>query len=236
MELGQITNVHFSDSIMINKFSSYKHIATSLGAAALMSVVILSPVAAAALTNEQARAVSAVTQYLTAIKTLKGKFTQIGPRGRVSSGAFFIAKPGLMRFEYSPPNPLLIVSDGTWVTVKNRKRNRADQYPLSATPLRLILSRKVNFTKEVAIKGIQQENSKTHIKIEDKSTFASGTLILTFDNEKQALTNWVVVDDRGRRTTVALSELEKGAKIDPALFKVKIPKSRSEQRLEDGTR
>lgn len=221
---------------MNDKLLPLTRIAISWGTAAFIFLANFSPTLAAKLTNEQVKAVSAVTQYLTSIKTLKGKFTQIGPRGRVSSGAFFISKPGLMRFEYSPPNPLLIVSDGTWVTVKNRKRNRADQYPLSATPLRLILSRKVSFDKEVAIKTIQHEDTKTHIKIEDKSTFASGTLILTFDNEKQALTNWVVIDERGRRTTVALSDLEKGGDIDPSLFKIKIPKSRSEQRLDESTR
>ena len=72
---------------------------------------------------------------------MKGEFTQVSPKGNVSAGVFYISKPGKMRFEYAPPNPFIIVSDGRWVTVKNNAKNKADQYPLSATPLNLMLSR-----------------------------------------------------------------------------------------------
>lgn len=87
---------------------------------------------------------------------MKGQFTQTGPRGRVSSGVFYIVKPGRMRFEYAPPNPLLVVSDGSWLYVKNRKRNRVDHYPLTTTPLRLILDQKVNLFKETKIQSVSE--------------------------------------------------------------------------------
>ncbi|HWE06106.1 MAG TPA: outer membrane lipoprotein carrier protein LolA, partial [Rhizomicrobium sp.] len=60
-----------------------------------------------------------LSNALNAIHTLEGTFVQIGPEGQVDQGKFFIQKPGRMRFEYTPPNPTLVVSDGRWVAVEN---------------------------------------------------------------------------------------------------------------------
>ena len=157
---------------------------------------------------------------------MKGQFTQIGPRWRVSNGIFYILKPGKMRFEYAAPNPFLVVSDGDWVYVKNRKRNRVDHYPLTATPLRLILDKKVNFFKETKIKAVEQTDELTTVTLQDSSSFASGPLVLVYDKTARQLQQWVIVDDRGRRTTVSLSNIEKGVNPNPKLFVMKLPRSK----------
>ncbi len=72
-----------------------------------------------------------VSAYLNAIHTLKAAFVQIGPEGQVDQGTFYIEKPGRMRFEYTPPNPTLVVSDGsTAPAVENQKTQHGG--PLSA--------------------------------------------------------------------------------------------------------
>ena len=86
-------------------------------------------------TAEQTAAVGEVSKFINGFKTLQGEFTQTGPKGNVSRGVFYLQKPGKMRFEYAAPNPFVIVSDGSWVTIKNRSKDKADQYPLSQTPL-----------------------------------------------------------------------------------------------------
>ena len=108
---------------------------------------------AANLSNEQAAAVRKISTYFNSINTLQGEFTQISPKGNVSSGVFHISKPGKLRFEYAPPNPFLIISDGTWLVVQNKSKKRADQYPLSKTPLRLMLAKRV----DLAAPGRHQE-------------------------------------------------------------------------------
>jgi len=180
---------------------------------------------AAKFSEPQMKAVREISTYFNSIGSMKGEFTQIGPRGRVSNGVFYIVKPGRMRFEYADPNPFLVVSDGSWVFVKNRTKERVDHYPLTATPLRLILDKKVNFFKETKIQSVDQTSELTTITLKDTSSFASGSLVLVFDKAAQNLQQWVVVDERGRRTTVSISNIEKDIKADPKLFKVKLPKS-----------
>lgn len=182
--------------------------------------------AATNFSKSELNTVRQITDYFNSIRSMKGKFTQISPSGRVASGTFFIVKPGMMRFEYAAPNPLLIVSDGTWVTVKNRARKKADQYPLTSTPLRLILEKNVNLFKETKIQEIRESPEIASVTLRDTSVFASGSLTLIFDRKNKAIQQWVVVDERGRRTAVTLSDIEKGVSADPKLFKIKIPKSR----------
>ena len=175
------------------------------------------------LSPEQQTAVSAISDYLNSFKTLQGEFTQISPKGNMSQGIFYIAKPGKMRFEYAPPNPFLIVSDGTWLTIKNVKKEKGDQFPLSQTPLRLVLGNKVDIVKDTNILDYQDQDGILTVTVEDKkNTLGSGQLTLVFDQTRKVLQQWIVTDGKGRKTTVSLENLQAGIEPDPKLFVVKI--------------
>ncbi len=208
----------------------------AITSAVTLFTIISLPAHAIKLSPTQTAALKEFTDYLNSFRSLGGEFTQIGPRGRVSNGIFYIVKPGKMRFEYAPPNPLIIISDGTWLTVKNRKRKKADQYPLTSTPLRLILDNNVQLSKEVKIDSLLTSDENTTITFRDKSTFASGSLVLVYDQKAKQLLQWVVIDERGRRTSVSLSNLKTGIKVDKKLFKIKIPKTRRQLEREEGAR
>lgn len=190
------------------------------------AVVAALPAAAAEplkLSPEQQTAVNAISDYLNSFKTLQGEFTQISPKGNMSQGVFYIAKPGKMRFEYAPPNPFLIVSDGTWLTIKNVKKEKGDQFPLSQTPLRLVLGNKVDIVKDTSVLDYQDQDGILTVTVEDKkNTLGSGQLTLVFDQTRKVLQQWIVIDGKGRKTTVSLENLQAGIEPDPKLFVVKI--------------
>lgn len=178
------------------------------------------------LTAGQRAAVDGISKYLNSFKTLQGEFTQISPKGNQSQGVFYISKPGKMRFEYAPPNPYLIVADGTWLTVKNVKKEKGDQFPLSQTPLRLVLSNKVDIANDTHVLDYQEQDGIVSVTIEDKkNTLANGQLTLVFDSVRNQLQQWVVIDGKGRRTTVSLENIEAGINPDPKLFVVKIDRA-----------
>jgi outer membrane lipoprotein-sorting protein len=182
---------------------------------------------AIALTDDQIAAVERIGTYINSFDTLRGDFTQISPRGQSSRGVMLISKPGKIRFEYAPPVPLLIVSDGKWLTIKNTARERGDQFPLSSTPLRLVVSEKVNLLAETDVIAFQQSEGLTSVTLQDKKGKLGGYIILIYDDVNKALQQWIVVDGKGKRTTVQLANLETGVKIDPKLFVVKIDRDKS---------
>ena len=175
------------------------------------------------LTAEQTASVNLISDYINGFQHLKGEFTQISPKGNLSRGVFHISKPGMMRFEYAPPNPFLIVSDGRWLTIKNRDKEKGDQFPLSQTPLRLVLNDKVDLVRDTNILDLETADGLITLTLEDKKeSLGGGRLILVFDATRKALQQWVVIDGKNRRTTVTLENIVAGEAPDPQLFVVKI--------------
>jgi len=176
----------------------------------------------ASLEPQQTQAVQKVGDFFNKLRHLQGEFVQVGPRGHVSQGVFYMSKPGKLRFEYSPPNPFLVVADGTWVIINNRKKNKAEHYPLSATPLRLVLANNVDLLKEAKIIHVLDDKETLTLTMEDKSQLVAGQLTVVFDAESMVLKQWVIVDGQGLRTTISLKSLQNGVKADPKLFEVKL--------------
>jgi outer membrane lipoprotein-sorting protein len=203
----------------------------ALWAAAVTFGVLLAAASAEAANNEQLSeeqlaVVKKLGDYFNSLTTMKGEFTQVSPKGNVSAGVFYISKPGKMRFEYAPPNPFIIVSDGRWVTVKNNAKNKADQYPLSATPLNLMLAKQVDLLKEAKILSVEEKSGVFWVTLESKDSLVPGQLVLVYDPQNSALQQWIVVDGQGRKTTVNIAKIEPGVEPDPKLFEIEIPKRR----------
>jgi len=173
--------------------------------------------------NEKA-AIQKITTYFNNFRYLNGEFVQRGPSGHVSQGVFYMSKPGRLRFEYAPPNPFLVVADGTHVIIRDRRMKRADHYPLSATPLKLVLSENIDLLEEAKIIHFYQDPSVMSLTLEDKDQWVPGQLTLVFDNKDFALQQWVIIDGQGNRTTVYLTKLQIDIKPDPELFKVVLPR------------
>jgi outer membrane lipoprotein-sorting protein len=205
--------------------------AAGLMLAAFASLGVLHGTAVAAradeLSEEQRSAIQQITGYFNGMRTLQGAFMQVGPKGHISTGVFHIAKPGRMRFEYAPPNPFVVVADGTWVTIKNNAKDTADQYPLSATPLRLVLAEQVDLLSEAEILSVDQVDGMTTVTLEDKDQLVPGHLVLIFDEEREELQQWIIVDGQGRRTTISLTEMVAGIDPDPGLFQLDLPTRRT---------
>jgi outer membrane lipoprotein-sorting protein len=172
------------------------------------------------LTDNDKAALTQLNAYLNQIRNLSGDFTQTSPRGQVANGIFYIAKPGKMRFEYAPPSPLLVVSDGNWVTVKNTQRKSDDQYPLSTTPLKLVLADQVNLFEQAVILNVEHTETLSAITMQEKGQLVAGQLTMVFDRANNELVQWIIVDGKGQRTSVELSNIDKTAEPNPKLFVV----------------
>ncbi|MEM7427872.1 MAG: outer membrane lipoprotein carrier protein LolA [Pseudomonadota bacterium] len=179
----------------------------------------------AALQPDQLEQINKVSGFFNGFESLTGQFTQVGPRGNVSNGTFYISKPGKLRFEYNPPSPYLIVSDGTWVVIKNKKNKRTDHYPLSSTPLKLVLGHNVDLTREARVLNVAAGDGSIVLTLAAKNRSVPGQLQIVYNEERAAVEQWAIVDGEGRRTTISLSELKVGGEHDASLFKVKRPRT-----------
>jgi outer membrane lipoprotein-sorting protein len=162
-----------------------------------------------------------VNTYFNSVTTLVGKFVQVGPDGGKTEGLFYMQKPGKIRFEYDPPSPIELISDGDTVAVRDRTLATQDIYPLSQTPLKFLLSDKLNLMKDANVAGVYQDELFVTVVIEEKNVLA-GThrLMIMFSKKDMQLKQWTVTDPQGYDTTVAVSDLDSSKKPDPKLFKI----------------
>jgi outer membrane lipoprotein-sorting protein len=181
----------------------------------------LKPGETLALDENQRSLVDRISLYLSAINTLVGDFVQVGPDGSKSEGQFYIQKPGRVRFEYNPPNPIDITADGRLVSVRNRTLDTQDLFPLSQTPLRFILSDRIDLRRETNIVGVYTDDIFATIVIEEKQPLiGTSRLMMMFDAKALTLKQWTVTDAQGFDTTVAVSNLDTATKPDPMIFTI----------------
>ena len=202
----------------------------------MIGLVVSSPILMAAqkypvvsLNADQKRSLQKINAFMNSFQSMKSDFTQISSKGQMAQGTLLISKPGKLRFEYAPPNPMLIVSDGKWLTIKNRVKEKGDQFPLSATPLRLVVSPQVDLASETDVIGFESKDGITSISLADRKSSLGGYIILVFDEQRSQLQQWIIVDGKDRRTTVQLANIETGGKFDPKLFVGKIDRVEGKQ-------
>ncbi|WP_291847354.1 outer membrane lipoprotein carrier protein LolA [Bradyrhizobium sp.] len=162
-----------------------------------------------------------VSTYLSSLQTLVGNFVQVGPDGSKTKGDFYIQKPGKVRFEYEPPSPIAIIADGSSVAVRDRRLATQDIYPLSQTPLRFLLSDRIDLLKDTNVVNVTADDVFISITIEEKQALiGTSRLMLMIGAKDGQLKQWTVTDPQGYDTTVAIYNLDSSRKVDPGLFKI----------------
>ncbi len=170
--------------------------------------------------NQKAQAAK-VSSYLSSLQTLVGNFVQVGPDGSRTRGDFYIQKPGKVRFEYDDPSPIAIIADGSSVAVRDRKLATQDIYPLSQTPLRYLLSDRIDLLKDTNVVSVTADDVFVSVTIEEKQALiGTSRLMLMIGAKDGQLKQWTVTDPQGYDTTVAVYNLDTSKKVDPGLFKI----------------
>ena len=174
-----------------------------------------------ALTAEQRSIIDRVSNYLSSVQNLSGKFVQVGPDGKRTEGQFIIQKPGKVRFEYDPPSPIEIVADGQSVVVRDRNLATQDVYPLSQTPLRFLLADKVNLLKDTNLVAVYADDVFVTVVVEEKNAVVgTSRLMIMFSAKDMQLKQWTVTDPQGYDTTVAVYNLDTTKRADPGTFRI----------------
>lgn len=193
----------------------------SFQAGIVASVLLVAPAAQAAapaLSPEDKASVAEATAYLQSLKTVSGRFTQFSPNGTTSTGLLYLQRPGRARFQYDPPAQMLVVSDGSKVSIVDYRLKSFDQYPLSQTPLVLLLARNIRLDRGVVVTNVDHTPDGFTINARDARKQADGRISMRFTNEPIMLRGWTIVDGQGQETRVTLGALSPADHLDPNLF------------------
>jgi|CXWL01.1.fsa_nt_gi outer membrane lipoprotein-sorting protein len=178
------------------------------------------------------KTITRVQDYLSGLTTITSEFTQVAPDGSLTSGKFFLERPGMMRWQYNPPTPILMVANGSQMVYYDYELEQISYIPLDSTLIGFLAQEKIRFDNSVGIISFEEKTGTIRIGISQKERPTDGQLILEFTDKPLLIRNMVVTDASGQMTTVSLNNANFGAKIDEKLFDFRDPrKSRNPARM-----
>jgi outer membrane lipoprotein-sorting protein len=186
------------------------------GFAGLLVAGAAKPVLAQAAAGASAQRIA---DHFSSVKTMMGEFVQFGPRGEQTGGKFFIERPGKLRFNFEDPSPLRVIADGRNVVVGNVKLKTWDIYPLSKTPLSLLLSERIDLTS-ATVRSVREETDLTTIVLGNKSIFGDSTITMMFDTKTFDLRQWTITDAQNKDTSVMVYNVRNGVTLDERVFSI----------------
>ena len=172
----------------------------------------------AVLTTEQKALVSKIEAFVNSITTIEADFVQMSGNGGFARGTLYLQRPGRMRFEYDPPTPYLLVSDGTFFIFVDTELEQVTYLPLSQTPAHLLLRENFSLSEGLILTGFKEEGSVVKVEVADSGEPDLGRLTLTFNRNPLSLKSWTVLDPQAQRIQVTLVNPLYGKRLDRSLF------------------
>ena len=153
------------------------------------------------------------------ITTMRADFTQIASDGSVAEGQIMMRRPSRLKIIYDGVPALNLITTSAWLHVDQPDERRVTSYPISETPLSLILTDPVSLRPagfETIVNA--RAGGVTQIVIYQDSGEGAGRLTLEFTDRPFQLRRWIVEDVVGIKTSLTLQNMVFGLPIENAEF------------------
>jgi outer membrane lipoprotein-sorting protein len=142
------------------------------------------------------------------IRTIEADFVQVASDGTSAEGKLTFSRPSRMKLVYGEGDELQLITSSVWLHVDRPDERLLTSYPISETPLLLILADKVSLRPDgyetrvlPSIAGVVQ------IQIGKDDGEGAGRLTLEFSEKPFQFRRWVVLDAAGIETSVTLQNI-----------------------------
>ncbi len=208
---------------------AFKNITLAGAALALVPASVFAPAAPALAQGSTSAQLDAAVGALRGIATLQADFVQIDRSGQSVKGVLTLKRPGRIRFQYQAGVPLLIVADGSALTLVDYEVKQVSRWPIKNSPLGALLDPSRDMSKYGTIQPTGDPDV-INVMVKDKAHPEYGTIYLIFARRPSApggweLGSWVSLDSQNKRTTVRLTNHRYGMAIPDTQFRFKDPRS-----------
>jgi len=191
---------------------------------AVLSAAVLSFIASVPASAQQSATAGAVgvpqiEQYFNSIRTLKARFVQTNPNGSIVQGTLYVSRPGRMRFEYDAPSQLKIVADGRQVTMWDNATRDFGQWPIGWTAASFLVKDPMVLSGDLTVEKLEWVNGLLEATMTQTKKPKEGKVIVRLSPNPLTLRGWTIIDGRGNRVTVALSDMQTGMQLSEYLFR-----------------
>jgi len=185
---------------------------------AVVAAVLTFAFAAAGGAHAQA-GVPEVERYFNSIRTLQARFVQSNPNGSVVQGTLYLRRPGRMRFEYDAPSQLKIVADGSQVTMWDPPNRDFGQWPIGWTAASFLVKEPFQLSGDLTVESMQHQNGLLALTVVQTRKPQEGKITVRLSENPMQLRGWSIVDNRGNKVDVTLTDFKTGTQLADSLFK-----------------
>jgi len=190
---------------------------TLIAAAAALLTFVLAATGGA---HAQAQAgVPEVERYVNSIRTLQARFVQSNPNGSVVQGTLYLRRPGRMRFEYDAPSQLKIVADGSQVTMWDPPNRDFGQWPIGWTAASFLVKEPFQLSGDLTVESMQRQDGLLALTVVQTRKPQEGKIIVRVSENPMQLRGWSIIDNRGNKVDVTLTDFKTGTQLADSLFK-----------------
>ena len=180
-------------------------------------LLLLAPAGAASAKDPIDRA----EQWFNNLKTITADFVQIASDGTAARGKLQFLRPARMKISYEDTAPLNLITTPIWLHIDRPDERTIVSYPLSETPLSLILAETVSLRPAGYITRLAARRAGViSVEISKDSGDNAGRLTLEFSEKPFVLRRWIIVDSAGIETAVTLQNAVFDKAMDISLFQV----------------
>jgi outer membrane lipoprotein-sorting protein len=167
-----------------------------------------------------------VEEYLNNIQTITSDFNQVAPDGSLAEGKLYIKRPGKMRWQYSPPTPVLMVSNGDTLTYYDYELDQISHVALDDTLAGLLAQPNIDFeADDLRVINFREGANSIRFTLLKTGQLDEGTLTLELSDKPLKIENLVVSDAAGNITSIQLQDAQYNLALDDELFTFENPRS-----------
>ena len=169
------------------------------------------------LSVHEVQLVQQVNAYFNQLSMLEGSFLQTASNGKQQRGMLHIKRPGRFRFEFAPPDRVVVISDGAHMAIQDYSLKTDDRRELRDTPFYALLSVNVDLLRDTHLLNIREAADTLTIEFRVDSAEA-GSVTLLLANRPMQLKGWLVRDNQNLVTRIDVVEIKTVDRIDERLF------------------
>jgi len=153
---------------------------------------------------QSASALASVQSHLKATSSMTADFVQTDRNGQQLSGKLTLKRPGKIRFQYQKGVPMLIVGDGSRLTMIDYEVRQVQSWPVENSPLGALLDPDRDLSNYARL--LQTGNRDVlSVEVKDPKRPEYGTITMVFVRDGAApsglrLRGWVALDSQNNRT------------------------------------
>ena len=210
---------------MIFKTLSTRAAAWTLTPLAAAGLAVAAPAVA-----QSANALASVQAHLKSTSSMTADFVQTDRNGQRLTGKLTLKRPGKIRFQYQKDVPLLIVGDGSRLTMIDYQVKQVQSWPVKNSPLGALLDPDRDLSKYAKVIPTGSGDVLS-VEVKDPKRPEYGTITMVFvrDGSSPAglrLRGWVALDSQNNRTRIDLSNQKFNVAVADSAFKWTDPRPR----------